>query len=722
MDDNTSGQVNNPIDVVGPQQPAPPPVASASSQQDAGAATAAPDVNNPAPAAVGGPANAATPPPPQGNAPGAQIPKQSFMEGANAVARPSYRTDANGTVLSNQPVRAPSVKGVLGSILMGALEGAARGATAQAPERSRGKGAAFSAGAAAAQKGRIEADDRARAIAQRNFENNQAATAEKVKANLMVAQTHDLVQKSQLELEDHAADLHTRGITDEEHQLAVQNGLDQRREVHANLIQALLSHHVQPYATISQTPDADGKTMDAQAMAHVKPLVGGQAIPVQNGKVGEKNGAELFSNKDLDRPVDGNPNDPSTWIQVPTYDGIKDNAGKFVPHNTAIKPDGKTTYGDVARQFMAADAQLQKFMGLDAQTMSKKYQQAEIDAKEAEAGKYKSEGALAQTQAEQIQKLGAPIPQGFQLNPQVFAMPQADLQKDLQQKGVQLPADFASLYDVAHYDGDLKTTFPVRTQTKSGQRDANSAKTFIRTYINPTFDDTVFPTIQKTKTAFIDGKEGQSIRSFNQFLVHSSDVSDISSQFQRTGSPWLNKPINAVKSGGLGDSNVVRLMTGIEAARQEWQTFIDSGYKPDAEQSARAEILMSDKSTPSQIHDVLTVMGDQAIGRLDQLNEAYKTATGKNYPNLVTPSGLAAAEKLGLAPKLTQYQSGGNFVQNQNPQQPPPQAQKAFTLTNGQNVTPDAAGNFVQNGWIYHARPDGSGADLVKKAPPAPAQ
>lgn len=653
-----------------------------------------------------------TPAPPQGNAPGAQIPKQSFREGMQRMI-PNYRLDENGNVVSAQPVRAPSVRGVLGSVLMGALQGAAAGASAQAPEGSRGKGAAFSAGAAAAEKARIAADDRARAIAQRNFENQQAATAAKLRGNLIVAQTHDLVQKSQFDAENHAADLKSRGIEDEEHQISVQNGLDQRRQVHADLIHELTSHGVQPYATLSQTPNADGKTMAAQANAHIGALVGNKALPVQNGQIGEQNGAVLFSDKDLDAPITGTP------IAVPSYDGTKDNKGNFVSHDVLWKPDGKTTYRDVALQFMAADAQLDKFMKRDAAQMSKKYQQAEIGEKEAQAG-------LQEAQAEQIRKqtelLGAYAPPvGFQPNPQAFNMSRQDLLNDLQQKGVKIPPDFADLYAAGHYDIDANKTFPIRTTKGTNQTDIRNAKNFILTYINPTFKDSVFPTIQKVKTDFITGKEGQAVRSFNQFLVHSADLEDVSNQMQRSGSPWVNKPLNSIRSGGLGDPSVPRLMTAIEAARQEWQTFIDSGYKPDAEQSARAEILMSDKSTPSMIMGVLGIMGDQAIGRLDQLNETYKTATGKNYPNLVTPSGLAAAQRLGLGQKLTQYQSGGNFIQNENPQQSAPP--KPFTNRAGQSFNVDANGQFTAGGWIYKVQTDENGNYTGAKAvKPAAAQ
>jgi hypothetical protein len=120
--------------------------------------------------------------------------------------------------------------------------------------------------------------------------------------------------------------------------------------------------------------------MDQQAASHAPSFAAGKSLPVQNGKVGSDNAAELFSTDELNQPVTGNPNDPSTWIHVPYFDGTKDNAGNFVQKERVIKPDSTITYGDVARQFMAADQQLDSFMKKDASQMAA--QQKKLEMKE----------------------------------------------------------------------------------------------------------------------------------------------------------------------------------------------------------------------------------------------------------------------------------------------------------------------------------------------------
>jgi hypothetical protein len=181
--------------------------------------------------------------------------------------------------------------------------------------------------------------------------------------------------------------------------------------------------------------------------------------------------------------------------------------------------------------------------------------------------------------------------------------------------------------------------------------------------LNPNWSDALYPAYKKVLMDYATGKEGHNIRSFGQFLVHSADLKEVSGQLQRNNSPWLNKPLNALRSDGLGDPNVVRMLAAVEAARQEWTTFINSGYAPDEAQNARAHILMDDTKNPSQIMGALGVMGDQAIGRLDQLNEGFKAAAdGDDYPNLIPPMALEAGKKLGLGAKMQKYKSGGTYA------------------------------------------------------------
>lgn len=343
---------------------------------DVAPATGAPVLNDVV-GPVTGPVQTA-PPTPRGVAPGQPIPRMTFGEGVQrAIHGPTYGQDSAGNFVNTDPVRAPSPGGVLGNILMGAAVGAMHGLAAQTQPGQKGKGAAYSAGASAAERASQEQDERNRQIAEKNAENQRAQTESKLRANLIVAQTHDLIQKSQHEEAEFGPHLEGLGLENQEHQLQIQKYLDERRQVAANLQEVLNVRGIHPYATISQTP-VDGKSIDQQAAPHAKSLAQGVSLPVQSGKVGAQNGASLFGQADLDQPVTGNANDPSTWITVPHYDGTRDNQGNLISNPSIIKPDGKITYGDVARSFMAADNQLDVLMKKDAAVMGAAQKRADL--------------------------------------------------------------------------------------------------------------------------------------------------------------------------------------------------------------------------------------------------------------------------------------------------------------------------------------------------------
>lgn len=221
--------------------------------------------------------------------------------------------------------------------------------------------------------------------------------------------------------------------------------------------------------------------------------------------------------------------------------------------------------------------------------------------------------------------------------------------------GVQL-----SLLAVATGDADIAKTFPTRTTAKSGQLDAAHATTLVK-LLNPDWNTQYYKAVQEATDDMVKGKSHQGILSFGQFLVHANDALQGSNSLARSNSPLLNKPINELNDQILGKAGVPQLMTDIMAARSEWNTFIHSGHAPTKDEVDAGSIIMSDKSTPAQIAGVLGEMGKQAVGRLDQINEGYKTVTHRDWPNLIPAMAKDAASNLGLADMVKKYGSGGTL-------------------------------------------------------------
>jgi hypothetical protein len=275
--------------------------------------------------------------------------KESFGQGFSRESNPQWTTDANGRLIRAEQAAKPSLGGVLGRVLAGALSGAAAGAAGQAPEGSRGTGAAFSAGAAAAQKAATEKQTRAQALAQQNFENNQKSMEARAKQSYMNTQQIALIQKmdqDRIEFPERMRQLH---LTNDD---LAQKGELMNMQVQAakneqkNLTNSLLSfmssqgfdvssitHASTGGAGSPAQTDTDGKPIPGtekkpgdfasnniwKELHPMAPQIGsGQAILLHSGGEGKDNGAVVINPQDLQNfPL-------SADYKYPVYTGILD--------------------------------------------------------------------------------------------------------------------------------------------------------------------------------------------------------------------------------------------------------------------------------------------------------------------------------------------------------------------------------------------------------------
>jgi hypothetical protein len=222
------------------------------------------------------------------------------------------------------------------------------------------------------------------------------------------------------------------------------------------------------------------------------------------------------------------------------------------------------------------------------------------------------------------------------------------------------PDDQLALLAVAGGDADISKTFPTRTTAKSGQMDAAKATGLVK-LLNPDWNTQYYKAVQEATDNMVKGPDHKGVLSFGQFLVHADDVRQGSLKLARSNSPWFNKPFNEIRSKGLGDPNVGNLIIDIMAARNEWETFINSNHVPSSDEKKAAAIVMDDSSTPAMMMGGLGEMGKQAVGRLDQINEGYKTVTHRDWPNLIPPMSRQAAINLGLGDQIAKYKTAGTL-------------------------------------------------------------
>jgi hypothetical protein len=442
----------------------------------------------------------------------------------------------------------------------------------------------------------------------------------------------------------------------------------------------------------------DVKTFDNLNQQHAQGMTNGSLTPVAGPDTGANAGMHMYNTNDLRGVLSTQP------LTIKSDYQIDPKTGELKATKTSTLPVGTDLY----QAWLANATEIQKGQTLLSQFNQKQaaQEQAEKVAKDqAEAYKFHAEGNAQQASAELTKRQAGgsladpahpdqPAPEVAQF---LATLPQ-QVQDSMKKYNGQTQGMF-----VKAAVGDIDPSIFTNNPRKGGMGMSSVEANGVLSALNPNYQSDLYKTIQAADKDMITGKGGQAVRSFNQFLVHGDELRKVSSDFQRTGSPVLNTPLNEISNKFQGNPQVPELMTAIQAARTEWQTFVDSGFAPKEATSKYTETLMNDASTPSQILGVLGVMGTQAVGRLDQINESYKSAShGRDWPNLITPSGREAANNLGLGDQISKYKTGG-YLGGATP------AANPAVPKNGAAAASAAGGQAVSiGGQSYNKNADGS--------------
>jgi hypothetical protein len=638
-------------------------------------------------------------------------PPQSFREGMESV-NPSYTTDASGNVVSTAPVRTPSTKGVLGQILMGALLGAQRGLAAETPEGAKGRGAAFSAGARAAEQGRIAADTRARAIAQQNFLNRQAVVNQKLAVQKTLAETAHITQLMRFEKDQEPGIVRAQKLKNDAAALQIQGANTRLLTDAATAIDTLAKLDI-PFQMYTE--------MNPALNAQVPALVGGNSFAIQNGKRGTENGVAIVPKSSLQVPV-------TSPVMYNTYDGARDKDGAPIPTEHVITPDGKTTMLDWLQDYYNGRRQLYQMQQKTSTDMTLQQHKSAVEAARAKAGLEGAQAALAEAEAQNLKDMGINLPSNFK-KPDGFTMTEDQLKQNLAQQGVQIPAQFDQYWAVGHYLGNLDD-YPERiTKGTPGPTRGQVANAIRNLGINPKFDEKTFPAIRKQTEEYASsriGTAGGNIIAFNTGLAHLDKMDEAARLLRQYGNSATSLPAwNKI-------ANFYGLQTGatpqvvfntIHAALDGEIGKTYEGGKPDVETLAKIDKSFNDAMSQGQLDTFAKTTAALMQSKNAQLAQQYYSWTGQLNPNALNPETIQIYKNLGLnpyqgLPQGAQVAVGGTG--NKVPVQQGPQGFPIPSFTNkaGQTFPLNDKGQFTFNGWIWQAKPDGTGATALQPAPP----
>lgn len=231
--------------------------------------------------------------------------------------------------------------------------------------------------------------------------------------------------------------------------------------------------------------------------------------------------------------------------------------------------------------------------------------------------------------------------------------------------------DIASVFALA--DGDTsKSTFPSRIYKGSNQLTQSDAFGLAK-QLNPNLDEKLYNSKQKLLNDYTSSKgTGGQIETFNNFLNHAADASDVANHWRDTGSPFLNTAMNKLRNQAEGDPQYTQLVAALEPVRKEYMSFLNANRAEHTQDLEVMQKILSDDATPAQMQEGFKQLANTGVLRLDSINQNWKTVTGGNYPNLITPKAKQAAAKLGQGKAIAEYGSGGQLSAESTRQTPPP--------------------------------------------------
>jgi hypothetical protein len=251
-------------------------------------------------------------------------------------------------------------------------------------------------------------------------------------------------------------------------------------------------------------------------------------------------------------------------------------------------------------------------------------------------------------------------------------------------------------------------SLPTTIRKGTGQLSRQQIEALVERF-DPTWRENKYEAVKKLDEDFTTGKDGIAISSFNQFMQHAAEAQDLSTRFARTNSMLLNMPLNEARkylTGGEDAQLLGQLKTAITAASDEWGNFIKGQHAMTSDETRAKDDLINPNSPVRVILGALHTMGSQGVARLGAINERYKTVTGMDYPNLVQPESLNAAQILDLGDRVKHFRSGGTVFTGGSPLAPsgaPAPAQPSAEVYDSSGTK--LIGHIVNNKFVPLAAP-----------------
>src|SRR5208282_5140962 len=237
------------------------------------------------------------------------------------------------------------------------------------------------------------------------------------------------------------------------------------------------------------------------------------------------------------------------------------------------------------------------------------------------------------------------VPQGFVADPRANELDSNTLRSQLSSKGVTIPPDWEALYSIGHNDADLATY--TSNPRKGGQTMPRpQALAFIRTYINPNFNEGDFKAnanlikeIRDTKV----GTAGGSLMAGGVAAQHLDMLQQAADALKNNNVQLINSI--AAKVGVATGSPAPVIFKAIGQKLNEEVEKVTSGGTPQVASLKEALDNLNVAESPEQIQGVINAYVGLMNGRYSEIDARANQYTGRHIP--VSPMAAKVFNKNG---------------------------------------------------------------------------
>jgi len=381
-----------------------------------------------------------------------------------------------------------------------------------------------------------------------------------------------------------------------------------------------------------------------------------------------------------------------TWAQdvtkfIPAFTSAKENLALTLDH---LRNSGDKSAADHLQEYFGGPDNITNHdIAVETQAEQRK-EDIKTQATEAKGAFKTQQDQAASDRMEAYLK----VPDEFSLDPTIMEKSMPEAEAALKASGAQVPPHFAALYNMAKGKISPNTFFPkVWTKGSPYEMDAQTAKSYIETFLNPDYNDATYPAAAKMRTEIASGnsKIGQAIIGAGTAAQHLEMLKQGAQALKNNDLQTLNRIANSLGVATGQPAPVLFKALG-DKVTQEVERVAAGGTTPYKDAIEAGQKSLSSDNSPEQIEGVIRAYTGLMFGRLNSIDEDAHNITKDHLPN-VSPEATALFQRYGYNPPWSAQQG----TQTSNTQKPQNNKQQQLLPGQRPNEVPvkDAKGQLI---------------------------